>query len=79
MENYELDNKISLKAKFVMYLIKTKSITSIKDIEELCKDGSNSIHSALSELKQHNYIRITKLMPNSTKSGRIEYLYEVIQ
>lgn len=81
MSNYHFkDKSLSLKAKGLL-----SQMLSLPDgwdytVAGLCainKESKPAITSALNELKQAGYLVITKLMPNQTKSGRIEYIYDI--
>ncbi len=83
MSNVHLrDKELSLKAKGLMSVL-----LSLPDDWELSASGlaaivheSNaSIRAVLKELRGRGYIKVTKLFPNVTKSGRIEYLYDVFE
>jgi len=81
MSNYHFkDKSLSLKAKGLL-----SQMLSLPDgwdytVAGLCainKESKPAITSALNELKQAGYLVVTKLMPNQTKSGRIEYIYDI--
>ena len=80
MSNFHLRSKtLSLKA--VGLLSKVLSLTdewdySVAGLASICKEGESAIKSALAELKARGYLTVTKLKPNQTKSGRIEYVYD---
>lgn len=83
MSNYHLrSTNLSLKA--IGLLSKILSLTdewdySIAGLVMICKENETAIKSALGELKEWEYLKITKLMPNQTKSGRIEYVYDFFE
>ena len=52
---------------------------SIKGIASISKENEKAIKTILDELKELGYLRIVKLMPNETKSGRIEYIYDIYE
>lgn len=80
MSNYHLrDQRLSLKA--IGLLSKILSLPpawdyTIEGLAAICRDGVTAVKSALKELKDCGYLVVKKLMPNETKSGRIEYEYD---
>ena len=83
MSNYHLkDKSMSLKAKgllSVMLSLPDDWDYSLAGLVAICKENETAVKSALKELKDFGYIRIDKLMPNETESGRIEYVYNVFE
>ena len=83
MSNYHLKSKnLSLKA--IGLLSKVLSLPddwdySISGLTYICKEKETAIKAALDELKQWGYLVVTKLMPNETESGRIEYVYDFFE
>ena len=81
MSNYHLREKeMSLKAKGLLSWMLSNDDDwdySIQGIVACCKENETAIESALDELKKFGYLTITKLMPNQTESGRIEYVYDI--
>ena len=80
MSNYHLrSTNVSLKA--IGLLSKVLSLPenwdySISGLTAICKEKETAIKAALDELKHWGYLVVTKLMPNETNSGRIEYVYD---
>lgn len=80
MSNYHLrSTNLSLKA--IGLLSKILSLPenwdySISGLTAICKEKETAIKAALDELKHWGYLTVTKLMPNETNSGRIEYVYD---
>lgn len=80
MSNAHLKSKnLSLKA--IGLLSKVLSLPndwdySISGLSSICKEKETAIKAALDELKEWGYLVVTKLMPNETESGRIEYVYD---
>ena len=80
MSNYHLrSTNLSLKA--IGLLSKVLSLPenwdySIAGLTSICKEKETAIKAALDELKEWGYLTVTKLMPNQTESGRIEYVYD---
>ena len=80
MSNYHLrSTNLSLKA--IGLLSKVLSLPenwdySISGLTAICKEKETAIKAALDELKHWGYLVVTKLMPNETNSGRIEYVYD---
>lgn len=83
MSNYHLKEKnMSLKAKgllSVMLSLPDDWDYSLAGLVAICKENETAVKSTLKELKDFGYIRIDKLMPNETESGRIEYVYNVFE
>lgn len=76
------DEELSLGA--VGLLIKMISLPddwnySIKGLVAICKDGETKITNYINELINVGYIVRTKLNPNQTKTGRIEYIYDIYE
>ena len=83
MSNHHLRN-LNLSLKAVGLLSKILSLPpnwdyTIEGLAAICKDGVTAVKSALKELKDEGYLVITKLMPDKTKSGRIEYIYDIYE
>ena len=83
MSNYHFKEKnMSLKAKGLLSLMLSLPDCwdySINGLAAICKENETSIKSALEELKEFGYLDVIKLLPNQTKSGRIEYEYIVYE
>ena len=83
MSNVHLrDKTLSLKAKGLlsqMLSLPPEWDFSIDGLVSLNAEKKNAISSALSELRYHGYLVVTKLMSNQTKSGRFEYVYDVYE
>lgn len=83
MSNYHFKEKeMSLKAKGLlseMLSLPDNWDYSVAGLVAINKESKNTIISALEELKQFGYLKITKLLPNETKSGRIEYVYDIYE
>jgi DnaD/phage-associated family protein len=83
MSNHHLrDKNLSLRA--IGLLSKMLSLPdnwdySIKGLAAICKDKEPTVRGALSELKEQGYVVVTKLMPGTTSSGRIEYVYDIYE
>jgi len=79
MNNQHLRSKnLSLKA--IGLLSKVLSLPdgwnySIDGLAAICKESQSAVKSALTELKEWGYLKIAKLTPDQTQSGRIEYVY----
>ena len=52
---------------------------SINGLVSINKENESAIKSTLAELKEFGYLKVTKLMPNVTTSGRIEYIYDIYE
>lgn len=83
MSNYHFKEKdMSLKAKGLlseMLSLPDNWDYSIRGLVAINKESESSIKNTLEELKKFGYLRITKLLPNQTKSGRIEYIYDIFE
>ena len=83
MSNYHLKQKeMSLKAKGLlsqMLSLPSNWDYSIAGLVAINKEEETSIKSALKELKYFGYLKVNKLMPNETKTGRIEYIYDIYE
>lgn len=83
MSNYHFKEKeMSLKAKGLLSLMLSLPDTwdySIAGLVAICKENESAIKSTLNELKTFGYLVMTKKMPNETKSGRIEYDYDIYE
>ena len=83
MSNTHLKDKaISLKAKGLlsqMLSLPDNWDYSIEGLVSMNKENETSIVSTLGELKENKYLKITKLYPNQTETGRIEYIYDIYE
>lgn len=83
MCNHHLRNKnLSLKAKGLlsqMLSLPNDWDYSVAGLSAINKEADSSIKSALAELKREGYLIVTKMMPDSTDSGRIEYIYDICE
>lgn len=83
MSNLHLREKsMSLKAKGLLSMMLSLPENwdySINGLVAICKENESAINSTLKELKEFGYLKIEKLMPNQTKSGRIEYIYNIYE
>lgn len=83
MSNYHLKDKdISLKAKGLLSVILSLPDDwdySIAGLVAICKESETSVKTALNELKEYRYVKVTKQMPNETETGRIEYIYDIFE
>lgn len=83
MKKYHLKEKnMSLKAKGLlseMLSLPDEWDYSINGLVAINKESEKAIESALLELKEFGYLKVTKLMPNVTTSGRIEYIYDIYE
>lgn len=83
MSNYHLrDRTLSLKA--IGLLSKILSLPdewdySISGLVSICKESRRPVEGALSELKEHGYLVVDKMLPNETESGRFEYVYNIYE
>ncbi len=83
MSNYHLrETEMTLKAKGLLSVILSLPPEwdySIAGLVAISKENETAIKSALRELKKFGYLKITKMMPNETDSGRIEYSYDIYE
>ena len=83
MSNYHFKEKnMSLKAKGLlsqMLSLPDDWDYSIAGLVAINKENETSIKSTLDELKKFKYLAVTKLLPNETKSGRLEYVYDIYE
>ena len=83
MSNYHFkDKNLSLKAKGLLSQMLSLPADWDYTVAGLCainKENSTAIKSALNELKEGGYLKVTKLMPNQTESGHIEYIYDIYE
>lgn len=83
MSNHHLrDKSLSLKAKGLLSQMLSLPEDWDYTIQGLCsinKENETAINSTLKELKDNGYLIVTKKMPNETKSGRIEYIYDIYE
>ena len=83
MSNYHLrDANLSLKAKgllSIMISLPAEWDYSVDGLVAICSEGITAVKSALAELKEAGYLAVRKLLPNETKTGRIEYEYLVYE
>ena len=83
MSNTHLrDKKLSLKAKgllSVMLSLPDNWDYSIAGLVAICKENETAVKSALNELKDNNYVVVTKENPTKSNGERIKYTYEVYE
>lgn len=83
MSNTHLkDMRLTLKAKGLLSMMlgfPEDWNYSIAGLVAICKENETAIKSALEELKKTGYLVVTKMMPNETNSGRIEYIYDIFE
>nr|DAH61839.1 MAG TPA: Dna polymerase B [Bacteriophage sp.] len=83
MSNTHLrDKKLSLKAKGLLSVMLSLPDTwdySIAGLVAISKENETAVKSALNELKDNNYVVVTKENPTKSNGGRIKYTYEVYE
>ena len=83
MSNTHLrDKSLSLKAKgllSVMLSLPDNWGYSIAGLVAISKENETAVKSALNELKNNNYVVVTKENPTKSNGGRIKYTYEVYE
>lgn len=81
MSNYHLlEKELTLKAKGLLTVILSLPENwdyTLEGLASICKESYGTIKNTIDELKEFGYIEVIKLLPNQTKSGRIEYEYLV--
>lgn len=76
------DKRLSLKAKGLLTMMLSFRADwdySIAGLVAICKENETAIKSALSELKEYGYLRVTKLSPKDSKTGRFDYVYDIFE
>lgn len=83
ISNYHLkDKNLSLKAKgllSVMLSLPEDWNYTVEGLVAISKENETCINSSLKELKEFGYLVVKKLLPNETKTGRYEYIYDVYE
>ena len=83
MSNHHLkDRGLSLKSKgllSIMLSLPDDWDYSISGLCAICVENESAIKSALNELKKCGYLRVDKIMPDKTTTGRIEYEYNIFE
>lgn len=89
IENYSIinneilqDKEISLEAKGL--LIQMLSLPndwkySLSGLSSINKENTQKIGKIIKELKENQYVIVTKQFPNETKTGRYEYIYDIYE
>ena len=76
------EREMSLKAKGLLSLMLSLPDDwdySVAGLVAICLEKESAINATLGELKKFGYLRVDKLMPNQTMSGRIEYVYNIFE
>lgn len=74
--------EMSLKAKGLLSLMLSLPNDwdySVSGLVAICVEKETAINATLKELKKFGYLRVDKIMPDKTKSGRIEYVYNIFE
>ena len=83
MSNRHLrDKNLSLKAKGLMSMMLSLPDNwnySVRGLCSICKENQTAINSALKELKNYGYLVVTRITPDKTTSGRMEYVYDLFE
>ena len=83
MSNYHFKEKnMSLKAKGLlseMLSLPDDWDYSIKGLSSLNKDSKDAIMSALSELQDFGYLKMTKLEPKDSPKGQFDCIYDIYE
>ena len=83
MSNTHLrDKTLSLKAKGLlsqMLSLPDEWDFSMAGLKAINPDGISSVETALKELREKGYLRITKTYPDKMNGGRIEYIYDIYE
>lgn len=76
------DTSISLRAKgllCMMFSLPDGWEYSINGLAVIANETPRVIKNAIDELKEAGYLSVTKLYPDQTSSGKIEYVYEIFE
>jgi len=80
MSNKHLrDPALSLKAKGLLSMVFSLPDDwkySINGLAAICKEGPDAVKTAIRELETNGYVVRTKVFPDKSESGRIEYRYD---
>ncbi|MDD3122879.1 MAG: hypothetical protein PHC62_05095 [Candidatus Izemoplasmatales bacterium] len=83
MSNYHFREKeMTLKSKGLLSLMLSLPDNwdySIAGLVAICKENESAIKSSLKELESFGYLKINKIYPDESSSGRIEYEYHVFE
>ena len=84
MSNFHLrETNMSLKAKGLLSLMLSLPDNwdySVAGLVAICKENETSIKSALKELENFGYLRVTKLLPNKNDNRTtISYIYDIFE
>lgn len=80
MSNYHLrDRNLSYKAKGLLSFMLSLPDDWDYSLKGLCKISKENETSIKTGLKDYGYLLIDKLFPNQTKSGKIEYRYNIYE
>ena len=83
MSNYHLkDKNITHKARGLlsyMLCLPDDWDYSLSGLVKVSKESKSALRSALNELKENGYLIIEKIYPDKSKSGRIEYIYNIYE
>lgn len=83
MSNYHFkDKRLSLKAKGLlsqMLSLPDNWDYSMNGLAAINKENITAIKTALKELREFRYLKITKVMPDKSSTGRIEYIYDIYE
>ena len=80
--NHLKEKEMSLKAKgllSVMLSLPDNWDYSINGLVAISKENQTAIENTLKELKEFGYLRVDKIMPDKSKSGHIEYVYNIFE
>jgi len=82
MANHHLRDKgLSLSAKGLLSVILSLPPDwkySIHGLSSICKEGDKAVKSALNELKERGYVKVTRINP-SKGSNRVSYRYDIFE
>ena len=83
MSNHHLREKeMSLKAKGLLSLMLSLPKDwdySINGLVAISKENETSINSALKELKEFGYLKVTKVLPCKANNGKFNYIYDIFE
>ena len=80
--NHLKEKTMSLRAKgllSIMLSLPDNWDYTVDGLSSICVETPNTIKTILSELQEFRYLKITKMQPNQTQSGRFEYIYDIYE
>ena len=81
-KGYLRDKALSLKAKGLLTLMLSLPDDwkySLSGLKAICRESAGAISSAMKELKERGYVKISKYNASSDEKGRFGYAYEIFE